>query len=91
VIQNTLILSIDSPAARTAGSTIQVDGVPVARFVKPVIPVGKFVKRDKRTGEKLWDLDVTPERQQQWVDTFQAMKVWRQTGQADGRHRCIHR
>jgi hypothetical protein len=75
VLNNTLILSLDSPAVRSAGSVKFVDGVPVARFTKPVIPVGKFTKRDKRTGEKLWDLDVTPARQQQWIDTFQAMKA----------------
>lgn len=74
VLENTLILSIDSPATRTAGSVKVVDGVPVARFIKPVIPVGLFTKRDKQTGKRLWDLEVTPERQQQWVDSFHASK-----------------
>jgi len=65
--------SIESPAAQAIGTAATVEGVEVQRFLKPVIPVGRFVKRGK-DGRKIFELDVTPARQQGWVDTFKAMK-----------------
>lgn len=68
-------LSIESPAAEAVGAATTVDGMPVQRFLKKVIPVGKFVKHDQKTKAKLWELDVTPDRQKLWVDTFKTMKA----------------
>lgn len=68
-------LSIDSPAAVAVGSPTIVEGVPVQRFVKKVINDGHFVKRDPKTKEKLWELDVNPARRELWAATFKAMKT----------------
>lgn len=57
------------------GKPTEVEGMPVQRFVKRIIPQGHFVKRDKVTKEKLWELDVTRKRQDMWVDAFKAMKT----------------
>lgn len=70
------VLSVASPAATPAGSTtVLADGTPIQRFLKSVIPVGRFIKRDPVTKKILWELDVTPERQDSWVETFKAMKT----------------
>jgi hypothetical protein len=62
-----------SPVA-VGGVTTAADGTPSQRFVKAVIPVGTFIKRHPVTKEKIFELNVTPERQAMWVDAFHAMK-----------------